>query len=193
MPSPPRVFRGRMTTDRSQRRITMAEYQILTVLDCASILANVTPGTIGNEASLGSWGQSNEFVYMIASGDYSIPAQGQSELNLGVHAGDIVQWTVTDPTSGQAFSPILYGFTPHTGSTAISTPMMLNETLQVYQPTNVAQPTQSFTGVSYQDYVWEATIVAPKTTIQYTWNFVILDNNGNNKGAYTWDPFITVS
>lgn len=169
----------------------MAETQILSVIDCKSILKNVTPGTIAAPASIGSWNTSDQYVFMIASGDYLASDQGKSELNVGVHAGDIVQWTVTDPTSGQEYSPVLYGFTTDDAS-GLTTPVMIPETLNVWQPQNTSSPTGPFTSVPYPDYVWQATIVKPGVKIQYSWKFVILDNNGNNVGAYTWDPFITV-
>src|SRR4051794_17742804 len=98
----------------------MAEHQILSIIDCKSILSNVPSGTIGNEANLGSWNTSDQFVFMIASGDFLASDQGKSELNIGAHSGDIVQWTVTDPTSGQEYSPVLYGFT--TGNATALTP-----------------------------------------------------------------------
>jgi|GEM_PF-4858256 len=170
----------------------MAEHQILSIIDCKSILSNVPSGTIGNEANLGSWNTSDQFVFMIASGDFLASDQGKSELNIGAHSGDIVQWTVTDPTSGQEYSPVLYGFT--TGNAAALTPpQMISETLNVFQPQNVQQPTGPFTSTSYPDYVWQSTLVKPGVQIQYSWKFVIIDNNGTNLGAYTWDPFITVS
>ena len=126
------------------------------------------------------------------AGDFLASDQGKSELNIGAHSGDIVQWTVTDPTSGQEYSPVLYGFT--TGNAAALTPpQMISETLNVFQPQNVQQPTGPFTSTSYPDYVWQSTLVKPGVQIQYSWKFVIIDNNGTNLGAYTWDPFITVS
>src|SRR5690348_250006 len=115
----------------------MAEFQILTVIDCQSILgnANLPKGTIGNETSLGSYAASDAYVFMIASGAYSTSDtdQGKSELNVGVHSGDIVQWSVTDPSSGQAYSPVLYGFETAT-SNAVTPPVMIAETLNVFQP-----------------------------------------------------------
>lgn len=169
----------------------MAETQILSVIDCKSILAKVQPGTIGNEASIGSNNTSDQFVFMIGSGDFLASDQGKSELNVNVHSGDIIQWTVTDPTSGQEFSPVLYGFS--TGNAAALTPpQMISETLNVSQPQNVQSPTGPFHNVSYPDYVWQSTIVQPGVNVQYSWKFVILDNDGNNRGAYTWDPFISV-
>jgi len=169
--------------------------QILSVIDCASILGNtsIPRGTIGNETNLGSWAQSDAYIFMVGSGDYLASNQGKSELNIGAHSGDVVQWTVTDPTSGQQYSPILYGFTAGQGGNAISPPVMLSITLNVYQPQSTSQPTGPFAAVAYQDYVWEATIIAPNTQIQYIWKFAILDQSGNVLGAYTWDPFITIS
>lgn len=169
----------------------MAETQILSVIDCESILKNVPPGTIGNEASIGSNQTSDQFVFMIASGDFLASNQGKSELNVNVHSGDIIQWTVTDPTSGQEYSPVLYGFT--TGSAnAITPPVMISETLNVAQPQHTSSPTGPFTSVEYPDYVWQATVVQPSVTVQYSWKFVIIDNNGVQQGAYSWDPFISV-
>lgn len=169
----------------------MAETQILSVIDCKSILDNVHPGTIGNEKSLGAWNTSDQFVFMVASGDYLASDQGKSELNVGVHSGDIVQWSVTDPTSGQEYSPVLYGFT--TGQTAaITPPEMISAQLNVYQPQNLANPTGPFVPVPYPDYIWQTTIRQPGVQVQYSWKFCIIDNNGTNLGAYTWDPFITV-
>lgn len=170
----------------------MAEKQILTVIDCESILQHVPPGQVGQEASLGAWNTSDQFIFMICSGDYVASDQGKSELKIGVHSGDIVQWTVTDPTAGQAYSPVLYGFA--TSQTNVMTaPVMISETLAVYEPQDTSSPTGPFKQVSYPDYVWQATITTPGVSIQYSWKFLILDNNGTNLGAYTWDPFITVS
>lgn len=173
----------------------MAEFQILTVIDCQSILgnANLAKGSIGSETSLGSYAQSDAYVFMIASGAYatSDQDQGKSELNIGVNAGDIVQWTVTDPTSGQEYSPVLYGFTTSQNN-MVTTPVLIKETLHVFQPADLTQPTGPFTAVSYPDYVWQTTVVQPGNQVQYSWKFAILDNNGTMLGAYSWDPFITV-
>jgi hypothetical protein len=173
----------------------MAEFQILTVIDCQSILGNaqIAKGSIGNETSLGSFATSDAYVFMIASGAYatSDQNQGKSELNIGVNSGDIVQWTVTDPTSGQEYSPVLYGFTTGQG-TAVTTPVMIKEKLNVFQPADPTKPTGPFTAASYPDYVWQSTVVSPGTQVQYSWKFAILDNNGTMLGAYSWDPFITV-
>ncbi|HYI08726.1 MAG TPA: AidA/PixA family protein [Thermoanaerobaculia bacterium] len=170
------------------------EKQILTVIDCQSILTNqsIPKGSIGSETNLGSYAQSDAYVYMIGSGDYLASNQGKSELNIGAHSGDIVQWTVTDPTSGQEYNPVLYGFT--TGqATAVTAPVMINETVDVFQPASTNAPTGPFTSVTYSDYVWQSTVVQPGVQVQYSWKFVILDNNGTQLGAYSWDPFITVS
>lgn len=167
--------------------------QILTVIDCASILNNpaIAKGKIGSETSIGSYATSDAYIFMIGSNDYLASNQGKSELTVGARSGDVVQWTVTDPTSGQQYSPILYGFT--TQSEAISSPLMLDLKLNVYQPASTSQPTGPFKAVSYQDYVWEATVTQPGTQIQYFWKFAILDQDGNVLGAYSWDPFIAVS
>ena len=170
----------------------MAERQILTVIDCQTVLAKVTPGTIGNEASLGSWDTSSVYVYMISSGNYAISGQGQSELNVSANSGDIIQWTVTDPTSGQEYNPVLYGFTTN-NPTVLTAPVMLAETLEVYQPQSTTAPTGPFQKVNYPDYVWQTTILQPGQQAQYSWKFVILDNNGTQLGAYSWDPFITIA
>jgi hypothetical protein len=168
----------------------MAEQQILTVIDCESILEHVPPGQIGSEAQLGSFKTSDQYVFMIGSGDYLASNQGKSELNISANAGDVIQWTVTDATSGQEYNAVLYGFT--TGNGAITPPQMIKETLNVYQPQSVTAPTGPFGPVSYPDYVWQATLTSPGTQVQYSWKFAILDNDGKFKGAYAWDPFITI-
>lgn len=173
--------------------------QILTVIDCKSILENssIPPGTIGNETSIGSWGTSGQYVFMISSGDYCLSSnpdegQGTSELDVNADSGDVVQWTVTDPSSGQAYSPVLYGLEADHPE-ALSPPVMRAVKLNVWQPLNTSAPTGPFQAVPYPDYVWESMILTPNVQIQYSWKFVILDNHGNIKGAYSWDPFITVS
>lgn len=170
----------------------MATIDILVVVDAETLVNTLPGGSEGHETYLGAWGTSDPYIYMIAPGAYVISDQAQSELNVNAHSGDIVRWTITSPTRGQLYNPILYSFA--TGDpNALTAPQMLDLTLDVFEPTNVSAPTGPFSQVRYQDYVWQATLLEPNQSVQYTWCFLILDNDGNLKGAYKWDPFITIA
>jgi hypothetical protein len=165
---------------------------ILVVVDAETLVANLPGGSVGNENQLGSFETSGPYIYMIAQGNFVVSDQAKSELNVAAHSGDNIRWTITSPTRGQIYNTILYSFATGDPS-ALTPPQMLDISLNVFMPTSLTSPTGPFTPVAYQDYVWQATLIKPGQSIQYTWCFLILDNDGNIKGAYQWDPFITVA
>jgi hypothetical protein len=169
----------------------MATIDILVVVDAETLIATKRGGTFANPINLGSFGTSDPSIYMIAPGDFVVSNQAKSELDVKAHSGDIIRWTITSPTRGQLYNPILYGFQTNEPN-ALTSPEMLDIQLNIYVPTKVTAPTGPFSTVTYQDYVWQATLLQPGQQIQYTWSFLILDNDGNVAGVYAWDPFITV-
>jgi hypothetical protein len=171
----------------------MAQIDILVVVDAEKLVAKLPGGTVGNETPLGSFGTSDPYIYMIAPGDFVVSNQAKSELNVKAHSGDTIRWTITSPTRGQALNPILYNFKTNDPN-ALTPPQMLDITLTTYAPSNLASPsTPPFAQVNYQDYAWNSTLLLPGQSVQYTWDFLILDNDGTMRGAYTWDPFITIA
>lgn len=169
----------------------MATIDILVVIDAETLIATKPGGTLNNPIGLGSFGTSDPFVYMIAPGDFVASNQAKSELDVQAHSGDILRWTITSPTRGQLYNPILHNFQTKDPN-ALTSPQMLDIQLNVFAPTKVTAPTGPFSPVTYQDYVWQATLLQPGQQIQYNWSFLILDNDGTLVGAYAWDPFVTV-
>lgn len=164
---------------------------ILVVVDAETLIAKKPGGSVGSEIQLGSFGTSDPYIYMIAPGDFVVSNQAKSELNVAASSGDNIRWTITSPTRGQEFNPILYKFATGDAS-ALTPPQLLDVQLNVFVPTSLTSPTGPFTSTLYQDYLWQATLLKPGQSIQYTWCFLVLDNAGHIKGAYQWDPFITV-
>jgi nematocidal protein AidA len=162
---------------------------VLCVIDSASIIANVKPGTASNPASLGSWSQSDAYVYMITNSAFVANEQAQSELTVNAQVGQSIQWTITSIDNGLEYNCILQSVNPNS-TTAITAPVSLPLVVNLW----VGAPNSAPVAVSYKDFVLQATVLNTSLpSIQYYIVFQILDTNGNNLGYYQWDPFIQVT
>ncbi|WP_075341663.1 AidA/PixA family protein [Tenacibaculum agarivorans] len=162
---------------------------ILSVIDVETILSSgITRGTKEVPTLLGSWGQSDSYVYMItAQGfvDSNSTTRAGSELTIDANVGDTIQWELTCPGSGLQFNAIISGIGVNSNSHSLSTPAATLTTRHIY--TEAGKP--GYQIVQQTDFV--SSVVA-NGTAQYTVTFQIMSNEGVSLGYYYWDPFVKV-
>lgn len=176
----------------------MATIDILCVIDTNGLMKKgLSSGSLENPTQLGSYDQSDTFVFMICDGQYACNDQGKSELTVNANVGDTVRWTITDPSTGlitgeqgQSYSCILYNFKSGSQDKTISAPALKSVPALSYY--NNVESATTPAAAAYMCSSWTSSIL--KTgNVQYSWAFQIIDNySGNIVGYYTWDPFINV-
>ncbi|HEX7641373.1 MAG TPA: AidA/PixA family protein [Burkholderiaceae bacterium] len=188
------------TSAPSKLTVTLAPWEastadIVCVIDANTIMQAVAAGklaagTATAPTSLGSWKESDQYIFMIADGSYVSNDQGKSELTLDCSVGDQVRWSITNPSADFTYNCLLYNFVPNkTG--IISPPQPVTKTVTTYcntpgNPTVPAASTMTMT-------VWTANVESVGS-VQYSWAFMIVDNaTGETVGYFFWDPFIKVT
>ncbi|MDI9311420.1 MAG: AidA/PixA family protein [Limnohabitans sp.] len=189
----------------------MATIDILCVIDTNYLMQKFSNagGTLTSPYSLGSFQSSDSFVFLIADGQYTSnnpdnspnnqndTGQGKSELQIDASIGDTIRWTITDPSLGlvadqesASYSCILYGF--NTGSSGILTAPVCNSLPAIMYYNSIVNPNQPV-AAAYMCSSWTASVLTTGT-VQYTWNFQVVDNSsGNVVGYFSWDPFIQIN
>ncbi|WP_109832647.1 AidA/PixA family protein [Reichenbachiella versicolor] len=181
----------------------METIDILCVVDTNFLMKQVnegklSAGTLNSPTSLGSWNDSDSYIFMICDGQYASTKNGTSELAVNASVGNTIRWTITDPSTGlqdnqtQSYCSILYNFSSGTGYGGIITqPEMSSVPAALYynSESEVTQPTLS----AYMCSAW-ASSVLNIGNVQYNWSFQIVDSaTGATVGYFTWDPFINIS
>lgn len=165
---------------------------ILTVVDTVSLREAVSSGSLkkGTKAaprSLGSYANSDAYIYMITAKDYVVNNQAKSELTVTANIGDTVRWMITCPGGGTGSNVIMMGWKAGSGGDIVN-PISLDLDINLY----VGSPTVAPTTVEFQNYCY-AGMVTKQGVVQYVITFQLLDEHGNDLGYYQWDPFINVS
>lgn len=168
----------------------METIPILTVIDCQSILDKVgRSGTFDNPTSLGAWGTSDYYLYMMTTRSFVVSDQAQSELTVKAQVGQNIQWAITCIGAATNYNVILQKIVPNSQD-AITNPQSLKFTLNQYG----AHPNQTPTPSQVVQYPMDATVESTNGgSIQYYVTFSIVDPAGNTLGYYMWDPFINVT
>ena len=163
---------------------------ILSVIDVETILNdNLKKGTKQNPTSLGSFADSDKYVYMITARgfiDNDDITRADSELTIDANVGDTVQWELTCPGSGlqhdAIISNVVLGSQP-TPSLTEPKPVIINR--HIY--TQAGSP--GYQVVQQTDFTSNVIAIG---TVQYYITFQIMDHLGNDLGYYLWDPFVKV-
>lgn len=168
---------------------------ILTVVDCVSLMNAVSAGTLvagtqTNPTSLGSYGSSDAYIYMITASAYVVNDQAKSELTVAANVGDSVRWMITCPGGGTSYNTILTNWTAGSGAALMAPqpPLSLPLQLNLYVGSATAGPT----AIPFTNYCYQGTVIATGQ-IQYVITFNVLDQKGNSLGYFCWDPFISIS
>jgi len=176
----------------------MATIDILCVIDTNGLMQKgLSPGTLQAPTSLGSYSDSDTFVFMICDGQYASTDQGKSELAVNAVTGDTLRWTITDPSTGlltdqtaHSYSCILYNFAsagPGTGT--ITEPALVTQPAVMYYNSADNQPSAA----AYMCSAWTSSVL-DVGTVQYSWSFQVIDCvSGSVVGYYSWDPFINIT
>lgn len=168
---------------------------ILCVVDAATLAAKVAngqlpAGSLNAPTSLGSYSQSDVYVFMITENCYVVNEQAQSELTIQCDVGDNIRWTITNPGAGVEYSSILYNFQSAAIGTYVTQPICLPLAVNLYI-NNPSNPT-SATPIAYTSSAWQTTALQACNSVQYSWSFQVLNQQGIVIGYFQWDPFITI-
>jgi hypothetical protein len=128
-------------------------------------------------------------IFMIAKQGDVVSGEAGNELNLVAEVMDTVRWRETTLTLNADYTTILYKFVATGGDQLISPPVPLLATVNTPLP-NPADPLHP-TSQTIKSYFWNTTVL-DVGSVTYHFSFMILDRNGNPKGYYWWDPFITI-
>lgn len=176
----------------------MSTINVLTVVDAGTLMSLVyqgtlSPGTLENPTNLGSYAGSDQFIFMIADGEYVVNQQGQSELTIQAAVNDSIRWTITDPSADFVYNCMLYNFQSTAIGQAITEPVC-NTLPLVWYCNSPSNPTVSLPS-AYMSSYWSAQVISTSVPqVQYSWSFqVIASQSGNTVGYFMWDPFIQIS
>jgi hypothetical protein len=180
----------------------MSNVDILVVIDADTIVkgaqgippqtGGMTPATATN---LGSWGGSDQWVYMITDLANVISDEGHSELSISCGVGDDLNWWMTNPSAGRRYGCLLDSLIPGNLSAwdeSLSPPEFQSQPVWLLQ---YSSESPGFTQVpGSRTYVTSTAIASTTQQLQYTCVFQIVDLYTNNSlGYFSWDPFITVA
>jgi hypothetical protein len=163
---------------------------ILSVIDVETIIENNIPaGTLTSPTPLGSYTDSDNYVYMITNKGYidsTDTTRAASELKIDANVGDTIQWELTCPGSGLQHNAIianvLIGSQPTPNS--ITAPVSIVTNRHIFDTAGIP----AYQVVQQTDFT---SSVLTSGVTQYTITFQIMDNLGNNLGYYYWDPFVS--
>lgn len=172
-----------------------ATIEVLVVFDAATILAdNPNPSQDAGSPTPAD----GQYIFMITDQANAGSGQAGNELNVLAQTGDTIRWreATLAPTDYEA---LLYAFTmeqnPQAGQqpggpSLISTPVpiLISVTEPFPDPGNPSVPQMQ----RLNDYFWNCTVENPGS-VTYQFSFMLVDRNGNVKGYFTWDPFITIT
>ena len=184
----------------------MAQIDIAVVIDAVTLAQSKPGGTWNSPISLGSYSQSDVYVFMITQGQYVVNEQAQSELTVAANVGDIISFNMTAPGAGVNYYPILYNAVLDNNNVVNLGNMLLDwDNYLLSSGGSGAQPVFADTVPPGNDgagnpnnclnSTWKMEVRAVGNgQTQYNMWFSIVDtNNGNVIGYYIWDPFINIT
>ena len=164
---------------------------ILCTIDAETLVdmvkeGKIAAGSIESPTSLGSWGSSDLYIYMITEKNFVVNNQAKSELKISTRIGDNVRWKIDCPSNSQ--SCILYSFRAGQGAELLTPPQLMD----LHEIKYINDQATTIKEVHVEDSVWQSTVVNTGD-VQYSWSFQLVDNtNGKVIGYFTWDPFISI-
>lgn len=176
----------------------MSLINILVAVDSDALAQQIRDGSINSGSfdkptSLSSYSASDVYIAMIAQNNVAVNEQGKSELTIKAQSGDTIRWNMTTFGSNTDNTASLYAgkFSP---SGAISPLTSLTPAINNYFPSDTDPETAPLVHFVNHYHVVQGTIMEVNVKIQYTLEFVLVDNsNGKILGYFTWDPFIEVA
>ena len=170
----------------------MADVYVLVAVDAGTIVESSKTfgtGSVDNPTNLGAWGESDNYIYMIAKRSYAVTGEGKSELMVQVEVGDTIHWQFNTLSKGMHYSVIPYKINI-SDTSVVEEPRMLDIQVGSYMPTDTSNPTGDRKMVTYEDCELRAAALKLGGHVQYTCWFMLVDRDNQVQGYYSWDPFI---
>ncbi|MHA7102288.1 AidA/PixA family protein [Roseivirga pacifica] len=175
----------------------MGQVNVLIAVDGQKLAQQVQDGSLsaGSESaptSLGSYGDSDVFISMIAQHGIATNEQGKSELSINVASNDEIIWAMTTFGNNTDYTAYLYASQFHPND--ITGPLFSNSEVEVFLPPS-STPTATPQGFTNTLYTVTGIVNKVNVNMQYTLSFILADNKNNGAviGYFTWDPFINVN
>jgi len=176
----------------------MALIDVIILVDATNLIESIqngllSVGSVSAPQSLGSWEDSDLYIYMIAKrGIVYNDQEGKSELEIIANVGDSIRWTMSTFGNNSEYTAFIYAseFTPFGSMSAAE---YSNREVKVYLP---GGKDPNSTLKQYTNYIYSPTskILQGNVIIQYTLSFQLVDNEtGDVIGYFSWDPFIKVN
>jgi hypothetical protein len=165
--------------------LIMETINILLVVDCASILANETPGTASQPTPLDQC-ENDPNIWLMTAKSFCMNEQAKPELVPTSAPWQTVIWSGTCLANGTLYNVILQDIEPLQKG-VVTPPVAVEIALAMYD----AAPGEEAEEQSLQQYVFVSTVLNVKSgAIQYDICFSIVDTEGNTEGYYCWSPCI---
>ncbi|QAU24172.1 inclusion body protein [Dyella sp. M7H15-1] len=163
-----------------------------------SIVTDVL-ASIDTKAILDKYGPNNsmdnppvidpKYIYMTVTQGQVVSGQAGGELDVKAAVGDVVRWREASMSLGFEQQVIFYKFVGTANKELITAPAPREATVTVPVPN--AQDPKKPNKQTVKNYFWTAETLSTGR-VTYHFQFQILDRDGNLKGCYQWDPFITI-
>ncbi len=180
----------------------MSQINIAVLVDADNLVNHLNtgtlqPGSLNSPTSLGAWGGSDNYIYMVGKrGVVSNDQQAKSELQIDASSGDEITWTMSTFASNTTYSAFIYD--SQFNLTKGSAPMGIEDIAYHNIEAGVLLPPSSNPEAPKSQYVnhvyrTSAKVTQIDQTIQYTMSFQLVEAaSGNVLGYFVWDPFIVV-
>lgn len=165
---------------------------ILTVIDAESLIKDYgsQPGSRDYPTNLGN--NAGKYVYMLVKRSEANNMEAQSELSVAVKTGDIIRWRACSLTMDTNLSTLLYKMNISAGVGLITSPAPNEASIKIPTPVIVDDKVTSFGTQPYVDFYFQATAQSVGG-VTYQLSFTLTDNQGNPKGYFVWDPYLTIT
>jgi nematocidal protein AidA len=158
---------------------------LLLVVDAETLLATYPAGTPDQPVSV-----DQPLIYMMVRQGDAVYGEGTKELKIKARTLDVLRWRSTTLALDGGYSSLLYRFFTLKGADLLSPPVPLLAEVKAPLP-NPAAPLAPATQ-TIQSYFWTSTVLA-SGSVTYAFYFMIVGRDGDVRGYFYWDPFITIS
>jgi hypothetical protein len=165
---------------------------ILTVIDTESLMRDYgsSPGSMASPTCLGA--NATKYVYMLVKRSEANNTEAQYELSVAAKTGDNIRWRACSLTMNTDLSTLLYKMNVSEGSGNITAPAANEASIKIPTPVISGNQVTSYGTEPYVDFYFQAT-ARSVGRVTYQLYFILSDNQGNPKGYYYWDPYLTIT
>lgn len=165
----------------------METIDIYLIADCASLLANETPGTATNPTLINQ-SQSSPYLWLFASESYCTNQKARPNLSARGQVWQTMLWSAGCLAAGLEYNIILQNIEPLQKG-VVTPPVPAEIDLQMY----VAAPGNDPVLQTFEQYEFVSTVLNARSgSGQYDIFFNVVDTEGCVLGYFCWSPCIDI-